>query len=202
MPAPEATQASEPLVKDILQVLLEGHERIRRFTALAVQLAHAQDVSPAELSETAARVLHYFTVELPQHLEEEEQCLVPRLFAEPLPVELVDQLWAMETQHDACEQLLARLVPLWTRVRDTPRRYPELAERLARESHQLMTAMEEHVTMEERILFPFVRTCFSQATLVRLAEENLLRRLNTWGEPLPRQDRTLDEAGPASPLNP
>jgi iron-sulfur cluster repair protein YtfE (RIC family) len=193
--APEET-------KDILQLLLEGHEQLRGFTALAVQLGHSQGASPLELSEAARRLLRYFTHELPLHLEEEEQGLLPRLFTTPLTQELIQQLWELEKQHDEFEARLERLMPLWTTVARTPERYPQLAERLAREGRQFLTAAEKHVLMEERVLFPFVRERFSPDALVALAAEVLLRRQERQSASLPERPESWDTASESSPLSP
>jgi iron-sulfur cluster repair protein YtfE (RIC family) len=156
--------------------MLEAHEDIRRFTAIAVQLGHALDSSLPELSEAAERVLHYFTRELPVHLLEEDEALLPRLFTTELPAEMFQHLWELERQHEAFELLLEELVPLWRAVRDTPGHYAQLVGRLARAGRRLMTMMEEHITLEERILFPFIRSHLSLHTREELAAELLFQR--------------------------
>jgi iron-sulfur cluster repair protein YtfE (RIC family) len=188
--------------KDILQLLLEGHSQLRCFTALAVQLGHAQGASPWELSEAACRVLRYFTHELPLHLEEEEQGLLPRLFTTQLSQELIQQLWELERQHEEFESRLQRLMPLWATVARSPERYPQLAERLAREGRQLLTVAEEHALMEEQVLFPFVRERFPPDVLVALATEVLQRRQDRRSASLPERSEDWDTASESSPLSP
>jgi hemerythrin-like domain-containing protein len=162
--------------KDILELLFEGHEDIRSFTALALQLGHTRDASLSALSSAATRVIRFFTLELPVHTEAEDHGLVPLLFSTSLPQELLQFLWMTGRQQEELERLVDRLMPSWIALRDTPERYAELAGSLARGGRQLQLLMEEHLSMEEQILFPFTRARFSQARLMELAQELTHRR--------------------------
>jgi iron-sulfur cluster repair protein YtfE (RIC family) len=158
-------------------MLLASQEHIRRFTALAVQLGHAQDASPADISGTAARVFRYFTQRLPQHFEAEDFALLPRLFTTTISAEMMQHLWALKLQHVAIEQALGELTPMWLMLRDSPERYAELAEPLANGSRQLLLLMEVHIHLEEQYLFPLVRACLPPEALEELASE-VLREQN------------------------
>src|SRR6185503_9035331 len=65
--------------------LLDCHERIRRFTALALELGRVAPPGAPEaleqIREAAAGVPRYFTVALPLHSADEEQSVEPRLVA-------------------------------------------------------------------------------------------------------------------------
>lgn len=180
-PHPQSAAEKAPSKRrDVLQHLLDCHEDIRCFTALAVQLGHAQGASPSDISGTAARVVTYFTHRLPRHFADEDSFLLPRLFTTTIPLELMRHLRSLAWQHEEIEKSLNELVPLWRAVRDAPERYPELAEHLARGARQLMVLMEEHVVLEERYLFPLIRSCLPAGTLEDLAVEllSLRDRLN------------------------
>jgi len=172
---PSAAQ-SRTEQRDVLQLLLASQEHMRRFTALAIQLGHAHGASPAELSGTATRVIHYFTQRLPQHFAAEDSALLPRLFTTTIPAEMMQHLWGLELQHEAIEKTLGELVPLWLVLRDSPERYAELAEPLAKGGRQLMLMMDVHILLEEHYLFPLARTCLPQETLEELAAEVLQGR--------------------------
>jgi len=175
-PLRPSADKSQTEQRDVLQLLLASQEHIRSFTALAIQLGHAQGASPLELSGTAARVVSYFTQRLPQHFEAEDTALLPRLFTTTIPAEMMEHLWALKLQHEAIEKTLDELVPLWLMLRDAPERYPELVERLARGGRQLLLLMEVHILLEEQYLFPLVRACLSQEALEELAAEVLRGR--------------------------
>ncbi|MBN1209882.1 MAG: hemerythrin domain-containing protein [Myxococcaceae bacterium] len=157
--------------KDILQVLLEGHEELQSCTALAAQLGQLQDASPPALSSAASRLIHCFKLGMPAHIENEDRGLVPLLFTTSLSQDLIQLLWVMGRQHEELERLVDRLVPLWTALRDTPERYAELAGPLARTGRQLQALMEEHLSLEEQTLYPLARSRFSPARLMELAQE-------------------------------
>lgn len=175
-PLRPSADKSRPEQRDVLQLLLASQERIRSFTALAIQLGHAQDASPSELSGTAARVIRYFTQQLPQHFEAEDFAVLPRLFTTTIPAEMMQHLWALKLQSVAIERTLDELVPLWSALRDAPERYAELAEPLARGGRQLLLLMEVHIHLEEQYLFPLVRACLPQEMLEELAAEVLRGR--------------------------
>lgn len=175
-PLPPSADKSRTEQRDVLQLLLASQERIRHFTALALRLGHAQGATPAELSGTAARVARYFTQRLPQHFEAEDFALLPRLFTTTISPEMMRHLWGLKLQHEAIEQALRKLVPLWLTLRDSPERYGELAESLAQGSQQLMLLVEVHLHLEEQYLFPLVRTCLPPEALEELATEVLRGR--------------------------
>ncbi|HYI00211.1 hemerythrin domain-containing protein [Hyalangium sp.] len=173
--SPSAAHASLEQL-DVLQLLLESHDHIRRVAALAAQLGQAQDASPSYLSETAGRVLSYFTQGLPQHFEDEDCALLPRLFTTTISVEMMQRFQELERQHEGIELSLDQLAPLWLAVRNVPACYPTLAEPLAKLGRQLMIQLEVHLMQEEQYLFPLVRASFPQETLQELAVEMLRRR--------------------------
>lgn len=159
--------------RDVLQMLLASQEHIRSFTALAVQLGHATDASLTELSGTAGRVARYFTQQLPLHFEAEDFALLPRLFTTTIPTEMMPHLWGLKLHHEAIEQALGELVPLWLMLRDSPERHGELAEALAKGGQRLLLLMEMHLHLEEQYLFPLVRAVLSKEVLTELATEVL-----------------------------
>ena len=161
---------------DALQLLEDSHRHIRAAAALAAQLGQARGKSPAELAETASRVLRYFTLGLPMHIEDEDYTLVPHLFATSLPAEMMKHLWELGRQHEELEQRVDELVPLWAALRDNPERHFELADRLTFQGRRLQALLEDHLTLEEQQLFPLIRERLSPETLSAIGQEILDRR--------------------------
>ena len=64
---------------DAVGLLLECHERIRSFLALARRIAEVGPSEPGSVPEAAARVRRYFTEALPLHAQDEEASILPRL---------------------------------------------------------------------------------------------------------------------------
>jgi iron-sulfur cluster repair protein YtfE (RIC family) len=161
---------------DALQLLLDSHRNIRAAATLAAQLGQARDKPPSELAETASRVIRYFTLGLPMHIEDEDYTLVPHLFATSLPAEMMKLLWELGRQHEELEQRVDELLPLWAAVRDTPERHFELADRLTAEGRRLQALLEDHLTLEEQQLFPLIRERLPPETLSVIGQEMLDRR--------------------------
>ena len=58
--------------RDVVDLLLECHARIRRFLGMARHLADAEAVADREASEAAAAIGRYFEVALPLHTTDED----------------------------------------------------------------------------------------------------------------------------------
>jgi iron-sulfur cluster repair protein YtfE (RIC family) len=141
------TGAKPPAEQTPASLILECHARIRSFAAIAVRLA-GEDAPEAELCEAATGVHRYFTQALPRHVADEELSVAPRL--RQFAPETGDALAAMEREHRAHEELLARLIPAWESLRADPgpRRFT-LAD-----ATRLQAALEEHLAAEERLVVP------------------------------------------------
>src|SRR5690606_27503113 len=64
---------------DLIDALLECHERIRTFIDVAQRIATSPNAPPEEIREAATRVRRYFDEALPRHVADEEQSILPRL---------------------------------------------------------------------------------------------------------------------------
>jgi iron-sulfur cluster repair protein YtfE (RIC family) len=168
-PAPEVNRG------DVFQLLLECHERIRSFSALALKLARLREVSAEERADAAIRVLRYFTLALPKHVADEDLSLAPRLREAGLSSEALRALDEMMRQHQGIEALLATLVPVWGLLRVDPWRHDELAPQLAA-SEPLAALLEEHLRLEERALFPEARAVLSARAMEAIVAELRGRR--------------------------
>lgn len=158
-----------------VEMLLECHERIRRFSALAVKLATV-DAPPEEISEVASRVHRYFTVALPLHVQDEELSIRPRLLAlRPAP-ELADALAEMSREHIEIEDLLGECVQAWETLMADPSQRPALGPELARASRHLEELFGFHLAAEEENIFPAVRELLSPEVQEELAAELRRRR--------------------------
>ena len=155
-----------------VQNLLDCHERIRRFTALAVKLGEPAPV--AEVAEAATAVHRYFTIALPLHSADEEESLAPRLVA--AAPELGELLHNMTEQHVPIHQTVADLVPLWQRVIAEPERQPELMGRLRAPAAFLRELFEHHLQPEEEVIFPSLSARLSPQQQAEILQEMRGRR--------------------------
>jgi len=153
------------------ELLLECHERIRRFTALAEKLA-AADAPAEELGEAARSLVRYFSLSLPLHVQDEDLSLRPRLERVAEIPELAD----MSAQHEAIEARLAELIPRWQRVAEGPSERDALRETLASGARALADQMDAHLALEERAILPAMDR-LAPAELDAIAAEMRARRI-------------------------
>jgi iron-sulfur cluster repair protein YtfE (RIC family) len=144
----------------IEDMLLECHERIRSFTALALRLAGPEPAPPSEVADAAERVSRYFTKALPLHALDEEESLLPRLRGHDPAVDR--ELDAMHAEHAAHGPLLDRVVALCDALHADPGRRAELAPALREVAGALERHFVDHLGREEAVIFP---------ALARLAPE-------------------------------
>lgn len=140
---------------DVVDLLLECHERIRAFTALAERLAHTAGLPPSEVADAAGQVRRYFDEALPLHARDEEESVLPRLRGrDPL---LDRELLAMTAEHGDHGPILARVVDVCRALVDAPERHAELAPGLGQAARQLAMHFAAHLAREEEVVFPAVR---------------------------------------------
>ena len=161
---------------DIVDLLLECHERIRTFAGIARRLGDARNVSQDEIREAAACVLRYFSESLPLHVADEEESILPRLSGrEP---ELDAALQSMHREHEEHTAPLARLLEICRALQDSPGRLDEVRESLASVAAALERDFLFHLEKEERIILPAIRSHLSGAERETMLQELRARRNN------------------------
>jgi iron-sulfur cluster repair protein YtfE (RIC family) len=160
--------------RDVVDMFLECHERIRSFSALAVKLSEARGVEDQELSDAAAQVTRYFAEALPLHAADEDESVLPRLRGQSPEVDL--ELEEMAREHRELEPRNTQLIELCTQLRDAPERLPELREELATVAKDVREALMIHIEREERVIFPAVRRYLDPETMTAIAQELRARR--------------------------
>ncbi|MGO8969377.1 MAG: hemerythrin domain-containing protein [Myxococcaceae bacterium] len=156
--------------EDVLEVLLDCHQRLRQVTALAAGLTSASDA----VGTVAAKVLRYFTVALPLHEEDEEGSLFPRLL-EQAP-ELAPTLAALRADHQLQTEQVEVLVALCQQVQSWPERTGHLVGALAAAGLALQKAWQGHLDSEERDVFPAARRVLSSEARAAIRGEMRARR--------------------------
>lgn len=137
----------------LLQLLLACHARIRAFACLAEEMGRRRDLAPREVVEACQRCVRYFEEALPLHVQDEEKSLFPRLANKDSPLD--DCLVTARAQHGehaaTTEALLAALRA--TALAPDDARVRRLLERIAQRQ---MLALDEHLGLEERSVFPAI----------------------------------------------
>jgi iron-sulfur cluster repair protein YtfE (RIC family) len=140
---------------DVVDLMLECHERIRRFCAMAVQLAAAVGPKDDEVRESARAVRRYFAEALPLHVADEEDDLVPMLAGRDPEVDAA--LVAMANEHDEHAADIERLVELCAALDQDPASHATVRGEFATLATQLSDGFASHLDREERVLFPALR---------------------------------------------
>ncbi|MBI5432100.1 MAG: hemerythrin domain-containing protein [Planctomycetes bacterium] len=150
MSKPHPDRREEP--GDVVELLLECHERIRRFAGLAQKLTRAKGSPDHEVRDVASAVRRYFDEALPLHVADEEESVLPRLTTR-VP-ELAPALERMVDEHREHQHDLASLVMLCGDIADDPRVLDEKRGELAELAQRLGDDFERHLAVEEREIFP------------------------------------------------
>ncbi len=169
------TRLGKPAVPgDAADLLLECHQRIRVFLALAGRLGEA-GAQPAEaVADAAFRIRRYFTLALPLHARDEEDSIAPRLRGREPAVDA--ELAAMAREHREHEPPLAVLVEACAQLARDPGRRAELAAVLRRATRDLGRHFAVHLAREEEVVIPAARRLLDAAADAEVVKEIRLRR--------------------------
>jgi len=137
--------------RDLVDLLLECHERIRSFVALARAAAEEADPPETEIVEACFRVERYFVEALPLHVADEEESVLPRLGGRSLEIDRA--LHAMHEQHIGHERKLRSLLNASAALRQSPSDVRRRAV-LAVAASDLGQDLTEHLALEEAVVFP------------------------------------------------
>ncbi len=165
-----------PAAGDLVGHLLACHQRIRRFVALAAKAGESA-AAEAEIVDACAAVERYFERALPFHIDDEEQSIVPRLVGKRADVD--QALRTMEAQHHAHEPLVAELLAASRSLRQLPDRATS-RERLRVAAVRLAAELEPHLELEERVVFPAVRSLLAAEEQAQIRGEQGARRSSAW----------------------
>lgn len=171
------TVPSKSSSQDAIELLLACHQRIRHFSGVAVQLAHAHDAQGSEITQAADGLYRYFTVALPLHEADENLSVHPRLRRAAPAGELAGPAAdAMVDQHLAIDELVERLLPLWVLTRSNPEKLPEVSGEMCAITERLREMFEAHLKLEEETIFPALQKYLSEAELAEIVQEMQERR--------------------------
>jgi hemerythrin-like domain-containing protein len=159
---------------DAVDLLLECHQRIRSFLALARRIAEARDADASEIGEAATRVRRYFSEALPLHARDEEDSILPRLQGRDAAVDAA--LAAMTREHLEHEHPLGMLLAGCQALSNDPGRRAELVPSIASATADLERHFAGHLQAEEAVIFPAVRRLLDPAADREVVREIRARR--------------------------
>jgi len=154
---------------DAVGLLLECHGRIRAFVELASRLAHVEGVSAGEIADRARTVGRYFADALPQHADDEELSLLPRLAGRDRQVDAA--LVRMHHDHLGHAAVVARVAEVCGELAASPARHAALSPALGAAAAALREHLERHLALEEEIVFPALRTLLAAGARAEIVRE-------------------------------
>ena len=161
-----------PKAEGVVGRVLECHERIRRFTDMAVRLGAAENAGEEDIRSAARDVRRYFFEALPLHVEDEEKSILPRL--EGREPELDAALARMHTEHESHEPLLADLIAICEELVRSPG--SEIRARLNPLAAEFQRELRLHLEEEEAIVLPAIDRLVSKEEQARIVAEMAARR--------------------------
>ncbi len=164
---------------DAIDTILGCHARIRSHIGTAVRIADSRSAGETEICEAAERVWRYFGEALPLHTLDEDKSLLPGLIGRSDHLDRV--LATMQHQHREHEPHAAVLLSLVDTLRTEPSRLDDLRSDLSRVASWLSAAFDEHLTLEERVVFPAARELLTPSERAALTED--LRRRHRGADP-------------------
>jgi iron-sulfur cluster repair protein YtfE (RIC family) len=157
---------------DPIGMLIDCHRRIEQFLQiLCVVVNRAQ--SRALTDEEAKAVqsaLHYFRVGGQRHTADEEESLFPRLRTESAAGN-VEELRELESDHRHANDLHQAVDAFYTAWIADGFLSPEDGQRLRSGTEQLKHLYEEHIQVEEQIVFPRAAAILGSRTIAEIGQE-------------------------------
>ena len=140
---------------DVVDLLLECHERIRTFLKMASDLAASRSGPTDDVRSTAAQIHRYFSEALPMHIADEQDHILPQLASASSETDRA--LAQMMDDHSEHAQWVDRLTALCAVIASDPRQLAAVAPELDRVVRELSAEMIRHLELEESVIFPALR---------------------------------------------
>jgi hemerythrin-like domain-containing protein len=162
---------------DPIGMLKDCHRRIESFLNVLCIVAESDQARSLNEDQTDAirAALHYFRVGGQRHNADEEESLFPRLRAEPAMASF-EEIPGLESDHRTANELHATVEELYEAWIADRCLSAASQERLLAATQMLKRLYEEHIQIEERIVFPRASEVLDAGVIARIGEEFRARR--------------------------
>ena len=162
---------------DPIGMLIDCHRRIERFLhVLCVVADRARNRALTDEEVTATQsALQYFHVGGLRHTSDEEKSLFPRLRAESI-VANFEEIGRLKDDHRNANDLHATVDALYTAWIASGHLNSEDEQRLRSATEQLKHLYQEHIQVEEKIVFPRAAEMLDSGTITAIGQEFHARR--------------------------
>lgn len=157
-----------------LGMLKDCHRRIEHFLNILVTVARRAQARSLHPDETAAveAALNYFRIGGQRHTADEEESLFPRLHA----LDGFAQLEQLEQDHAEAGKLHDQLDSLYRNWIAAGSLHQDEALRLSSASARLHAIYQEHIQIEDNIIFPKAAQSLDSGTIELIGQEFRTRR--------------------------
>jgi hemerythrin-like domain-containing protein len=169
-----ARSHTEAPAQDIVDLLIECHDRLRTNIDTLKQFGEACDLNLAQVGDAADTLRRYFRDALPLHAADEEASVLPRLRG--LDGRLDEELDIMCAEHDAQEPILTEVLRICGELTVNPARHPARRDTLRALAASLERHFGKHIEREETIIFPAIRARLDVAAREEMVRELRARR--------------------------
>ncbi|MDE3186454.1 MAG: hemerythrin domain-containing protein [Acidobacteriota bacterium] len=162
---------------DPIGMLKDCHRRIESFLGILFQVcrrARGRALSGEE-RHAVESALRYFAQSGPRHNEDEEQSVFPRLRASG-PSGTTEEVERLEAEHHEATAHHDEAALLYAKWIANGSLGDEDENRLLLRTGQLQSLYEEHIRIEEEVVFPRAAALFNQQTLGEIGGEFKARR--------------------------
>jgi hemerythrin-like domain-containing protein len=162
---------------DPIGMLIDCHRRIEQFLhILCVVVDRAQSNALTEEEAKAVQsALQYFRVGGQRHTADEEDSLFPRLRTQSAAGN-VEQLSGLENDHRHANDLHQAVEALYLAWIAAGSLSPKDEQRLRSDTEQLKHLYDEHIQVEEQIVFPRAAGMLDSRTIAQIGQEFHARR--------------------------
>jgi hemerythrin-like domain-containing protein len=160
-------------------LLSDCHRRVEMFLGTLQAVARVIDLAPAEETRRALEsALRYFTQAAPKHTADEEESLFPRLRRIPDPEieSAFSKLEQLEQDHRWAAPLHANVERLGTQYLSTGSLSNSEVEEFRKDVAHLAAMYQQHIRVEESVVFPLAARILTNADKMAMAEEMAGRR--------------------------
>jgi hemerythrin-like domain-containing protein len=160
-------------------LLADCHRRVEMFLGTLQAVAEVIDHSPAEETSRALEfALRYFAQAAPKHTADEEESLFPRLrqIHDPEIESAFSKLEQLEAEHRWAAPLHANVERLGTQYLATGSLSSSEVEQFRKDVGNLASMYQQHISVEESVVFPLAARMLSDAQKMAMAEEMAGRR--------------------------
>jgi hemerythrin-like domain-containing protein len=162
---------------DPIGMLKDCHRRIESFLNILCVVVERARTRTLNGEETAAveSALHYFRTGGQRHNADEEESLFPRLRAN-LATGSVEEISGLESDHHAANELHSQVDILYTTWIADARLSEQDAQRLLNATRRLKHLYEEHIKVEEDVVFPRAAQVLDPQAIAAIGQEFRARR--------------------------